>query len=90
MSKLKCAALVLGLLLAGCATSPENKTELTIRNNTTELLVVQVGSGILGTTVYLPPGGGWSGWVDRRWIQNSAWVQIRPGVPQPVAPQPIR
>jgi hypothetical protein len=75
----KCAAL-LGLL-AGCAAAPETTTALTIRNKTPELLEVKVGSGIFSTTVYLPPGGGWSGTVDRRWIQNSAWVEIRPLAP---------
>jgi hypothetical protein len=80
----KFTALLLAMALAGCATSPENKTEVTIKNHTNELLIVQVGSGILGTTVYLPPGGAWSGAVDRRWIQSSAWVEIRPGVPPAV------
>lgn len=75
---LKLALLLLGLALAGCASAPENQTQVTIKNHTTQLLVVQVGSGIIGTTVYLPPGGGWSGQVDRRWIQSSAWVEIRP------------
>lgn len=81
-----CAALLLGLViaLAGCATSPEGRTQLTIKNSTMELLEVKVGSGVFGTTVYLAPGGGWSGFVDRRWIGVSAWVEIKPAVPQPI------
>lgn len=81
----RCAALLLGLTLAGCTASPENRTEVTIKNHTTELLAVQVGSGILGTVVYLPPGGGWSGWIDKRWIGGTAVVEIRSAVPKPPA-----
>lgn len=80
----KFAALLSVLLLAGCATSPDARTQVTIKNLTMDPLEIKVGSGILGTTVYLPPGGGWSGFIDRRWIGNSAWVEIRPLVPKPL------
>lgn len=77
---LKCAAAL--LVLAGCATSPENRVEVSIRNTTREVLVIKAGSGILGTSVVIPPGGSWSGWIDRRWIGGSAWVEVRPVLPK--------
>jgi hypothetical protein len=72
--------LALTLILAGCATSQENKVEISIRNTTMEPLVIRVGSGIFTTSIMIPPGGRWSGWVDRRLIGSSGWATIEPAI----------
>jgi len=76
MRMFRIAALLCALLVTGCATSPENKVRVSITNTTDQILVVRVGSSLLGTSVTIPPGITWSGDVDRRWLSSSAWMKI--------------
>lgn len=55
-------------VLAGCATSPENRIDATIKNDTPMPLVIKVSTPLGSTTVVIPPGATWSGSVDRRLI----------------------
>jgi hypothetical protein len=66
------------LVLCGCASSPENRVSVTIRNATDAPLVVKCGSSVFGTSVVLPPGVTWSGVIDRRWVGSSGWVVVEP------------
>lgn len=65
---LKSIAVVLAAALAGCAVSPENKIDATIRNDTPVPFVVKVFTPLGSTTVVIPPGATWSGSLDRRLI----------------------
>lgn len=73
---MRLAFLLAALALGGCATSPENKVRISITNTTEQVLVVRVGSGILGTSITIPPGITWTGDVDRRWLSSSAWMKL--------------
>jgi len=59
---------VLLAFLTGCAVSPENRIDATIRNDTTIPFVVKVFTPLGSTTVVIPPGATWSGSLDRRLI----------------------
>jgi hypothetical protein len=72
---LKLVALILGLLLAGCATAG-NTINLSITNTTPYPLTLCMGTSIFQKSVIIMPGQTWKGWVDRRLISSEAWGRI--------------
>jgi len=72
---LKLVALLLGLMLTGCATSG-NTINISIKNTTPYPLTICVGTSIFQKSVIIMPGQTWTGWVDRRLISSEAWGRI--------------
>jgi len=61
-------------LLAACSST--NRVEVRIVNTTPVPLVIRSKTAIFSHTMILPPGGSWTGWVDRRIVGKTAEVVI--------------
>lgn len=75
---LKLAAVLLAAFITGCATAPENRINITIKNDTPMPIVIKGGNYLGSTSITIPPGVTWSGWIDRRIIFSPTWVVIEP------------
>lgn len=62
------------LLMAACST--QNRVEVRIVNTTPAPLVIRSKTAIFSHTMILPPGGSWTGWVDRRIVGRTAEIVV--------------
>ena len=61
-------ALAAAAVLAGCSSSPENRIDATIRNDTPVPLVIRISTPFGPLVVTVPPKTTWSGGLDRSLI----------------------
>jgi hypothetical protein len=74
------------LALTSCtsAVAPEKRLIISLRNQTSESIQIEAHAGILSSTITIPPGMVWRGWVLRELAPREVSLDMR-NVPAPVA-----
>jgi hypothetical protein len=76
--------LVLGaLLLASCTSmvAPDKVLIISVRNKTSQALEIEAHAGLLSTTITIPPGMVWRGWVLRELAPREVSLDMRTAPP---------
>lgn len=69
-------ATILLFLVCGCSAS--HKVEIRLVNTTPYPLTMTAQTWLFRGAIVLPPGGSWSGFVDRRFVGPRVDVTVKP------------